>query len=211
MLRRGTQGPALQRDARRAALSHGFEVFDATRRVAQDEILFGITMDVFVYLLPLVCSWQFLSLVALLLAVVATGVLISHSNSRDAAHEKNAVTAALTGFINSCRKSAPPRPLPRSSYADKVVLVTGANTGLGFGIAQRLAELQCTVIVACRSNADATAASLRAATGNPNVTSLSVDLSDAQSVVALADTLLAQRRTINCAVLNAAVLTTSST
>ena len=189
----------------------GFEVFEVTKSITQDKILFDITMDVLVYMPSLVWSWQFLSLVALLLAVVATSALTSRSNSSDAVHEKNAVTAALTGFINSRRKSAPPRPLPRSSYADKVVLVTGANTGLGFGIAQRLAELQCTVIVACRSNADATAASLRAATGNPNVTSVSVDLSDAHSVVALADTLLAQRRTINCAVLNAAVLTTSST
>ena len=160
-------------------------------------------------LLSLLSGWQFAALIAVLLA----GAVTLHLQSRrsgGAADEKNAVTAALTGFFNSFKKSASPRLLPRSSYADRVVLVTGANTGLGFGIAQRLAELQCTVIVACRSNPDETAAKLRAATGNLNVSCIYVDLSDVQSVHKLADTLLAQRRTIHCAVLNAAVLTTSS-
>jgi len=151
------------------------------------------------------------SLLALILAVAATLVLQSRrSSSSDAADEKNAVTAALTGLLDSFKKSASPRTLPRSSYSDKVVLVTGANTGLGFGIAQRLAELQCTVIVACRSDPEKTAADLRSATGNPNVSSIYVNLGDARSVNALADKLIAQRRTIDCAVLNAAVLTTSS-
>ena len=152
------------------------------------------------------------SLLALVLAVVATLLLQSRRSSSGAADadEKNAVTAALTGLFNSFKKSAAPRALPRSSYSDKVVLVTGANTGLGFGIALRLAELQCTVIVACRTDADKTAADLRSASGNPNVSSIYVNLGDARSVNALADTLIAQRRVIDCAVLNAAVLTTSS-
>ena len=161
-------------------------------------------------LLPLLTSWPFASLLSFLLAVAATVYLHSRRSDGDTAEEKNAVTAALTGFLNSFKKSAAPRTLPRSSYPDKVVLVTGANTGLGYGIAQRLAELQCTVIVACRSNPEETAASLRAASGNPNVSSAYVDLSDVRSVHGLADALLAQRRAIDCAVLNAAVLTTSS-
>lgn len=162
-------------------------------------------------LLSLLTKWQFLSLVSLLLAGAAT--LVLHrcgSRGRGAPDEKNAITAAVTGLINAFKKSAPPRLLPQSSYADRVVLVTGANTGLGFGIAQRLAELQCSVIVACRSNPEETAASLRAVTGNPNVSSIYVDLNDVKSVNNLADALLAQHRTIHCAVLNAAVLTTSS-
>lgn len=161
-------------------------------------------------LLPLLTSWPFASLLSFLLAVAATVYLHSRRSDGDTAEEKNAVTAALTGFLNSFKKSAAPRALPRSSYPDKVVLVTGANTGLGYGIALRLAELQCTVIVACRSNPEETAASLRAASGNPNVSSAYVDLSDVRSVHGLADALLAQRRAIDCAVLNAAVLTTSS-
>lgn len=161
-------------------------------------------------LLLLLTSWPFASLLSFVLAVAATVCLHSGRSDSDSADEKNAITAALTGFVNSFKKSAAPRALPRSSYSDKVVLVTGANTGLGYGIAQRLAELQCTVIVACRSNPEETAARLRAASGNPNVSSVYVDLSDVRSVQNLADTLLAQRRAIDCAVLNAAVLTTSS-
>ena len=162
--------------------------------------------------LSFLASSNVASLLALVLAVVATLLLQSRRSSCGAADadEKNAVTAALTGLVNSFKKSAAPRALPRSSYSDKVVLVTGANTGLGFGIALRLAELQCTVIVACRTDADKTAADLRSASGNPNVSSIYVNLGDARSVNALADTLIAQRRVIDCAVLNAAVLTTSS-
>jgi hypothetical protein len=161
-------------------------------------------------LLSLLSSVPFLSSFAVLLAFVVTQLLQSRRSGSDAEDKKNAVTAALTGLLNSFKNSSSSRSLPRSSYSDKVVLVTGANTGLGFGIAQRLAELQCTVIVACRSNPDETAASLRAITGNSNVSSIYVDLSDVESVHKLADSLRAQRRAIDCAVLNAAVLTTSS-
>ena len=161
-------------------------------------------------LLSLLSSVPFLSSFAVLLAFVVTQLLQSRRSGSDAEDKKNAITAALTGLVNSFKNSSCSRSLPRSSYTDKVVLVTGANTGLGFGIAQRLAELQCTVIVACRSNPDETAASLRDITGNPNVSSIYVDLSDVESVHKLADTLRAQRRAIDCAVLNAAVLTTSS-
>lgn len=156
-------------------------------------------------------SVPFLSLFAVLLAVAVTQLLQSRRSGSDAEEDKkNAITAALTGLMNSFKNYSCSRSLPRSSYTDKVVLVTGANTGLGFGIARRLAELQCTVIVACRSNPDETAANLRDITGNPNVSSIYVDLSDVESVHKLADTLRAQRRAIDCAVLNAAVLTTSS-
>ena len=155
-------------------------------------------------------SVPFLSLFAVLLAVAVTQLLQSRRGSDAEEDKKNAITAALTGLMNSFKNYSCSRSLPRSSYTDKVVLVTGANTGLGFGIARRLAELQCTVIVACRSNPDETASNLRDITGNPNVSSIYVDLSDVESVHKLADTLRAQRRAIDCAVLNAAVLTTSS-
>ena len=177
-------------------------------------------------LLPLLSSWPLASLLALVVSVAATLYLQRRRGDSDAADEKNAVTAALTGFLDSFKKSAAPRALPRATYAGKVVLVTGANTGLGFGIAQRLAELQCTVIVVCRSNPEETAAKLRAASGNSRVSSMCAralasarfcnilrmyaDLSDTQSVHNLADALLAQQRAIDCVVLNAAVLTTSS-
>jgi hypothetical protein len=153
---------------------------------------------------------QVISFVAVILAVAAKLLLENGRDNADAADEKNAFTAALTGLFNSFKKSASPRCLPRQSYPDKVVLVTGANTGLGFGIAQRLAELQCTVIVACRSNPEETASKLRLATGNPKVSSIYVDLGDICSVNRLADALVAQGRAIDCVVLNAAVLTTSS-
>jgi hypothetical protein len=136
-------------------------------------------------LLQLLSSWPLVSLLAIAVSFAATLQLRAcRSNdsaaeeknafrSNDsAAEEKNAFTAALTGFFDSFKKSAAPRALPRASYADKVLLVTGANTGLGFGIAQRLAELQCEVIVVCRSNPEETAAKLRSVTGNSRVSSM---------------------------------------
>ena len=74
---------------------------------------------------------------------------------------------------------------PPASAADpRVALVTGANTGIGLVTARELARQQMQVFVACRSpeRARATADALRAATGNPRVEALTLDLADFASV-----------------------------
>lgn len=67
---------------------------------------------------------------------------------------------------------------------DKVVLVTGANRGLGKAMTDGLARLGATVVLGCRNSASGEAArdDIRRATGNHHVEVLHLDLADEQSI-----------------------------
>lgn len=66
----------------------------------------------------------------------------------------------------------------------KVALVTGANSGIGFALAQQLAERHCTVYLLCRNpqRGNEAVEKIQLATGNTNVHLGQVDLSDLNSV-----------------------------
>lgn len=74
--------------------------------------------------------------------------------------------------------------LPKDSLRDRVVLITGANTGLGKESALRLAEAGATVILASRDKlrGEAAAREVRDATGNEKVNVIQLDLGDLASV-----------------------------
>lgn len=63
---------------------------------------------------------------------------------------------------------------------DKVALVTGANTGIGFEIAKGLLEQGATVVLGCRDlkKGEAARAALVAATGNEQAVLMQVDLAN---------------------------------
>jgi short-subunit dehydrogenase len=69
------------------------------------------------------------------------------------------------------------------SLKDKIAVVTGANSGLGFETAKALVAKGATVLIACRNSqkAEVAATALRGA-GPGNVTVISLDLSDLESV-----------------------------
>ena len=94
---------------------------------------------------------------------------------------------------------------PPPSLAGRVALVTGANTGIGLVTARELARQGGQVFVACRSLARAQPAvdAIRAATGNPQVEGLAVDLGDFGSVRACAATFLARGLPLHLLVNNA--------
>ncbi len=71
---------------------------------------------------------------------------------------------------------------------DKIVMVTGATSGIGLVTARELARLGARVIVAGRSpeRAERTAEKIRLSTGNPNVEAMIADLSVQAQVRGLA-------------------------
>src|SRR5690348_3008365 len=66
----------------------------------------------------------------------------------------------------------------------KICIVTGANSGIGRATAEELARSGATVILACRDRQRGEEAqkAIRAATNNPQVELMQVDLSDQKSV-----------------------------
>jgi len=74
----------------------------------------------------------------------------------------------------------------QESKNTKTIIITGANTGLGYECAKNIAQDCKTnhIILACRNTQRATEAveSLINETGNPNISSIELDLSSLESV-----------------------------
>jgi NAD(P)-dependent dehydrogenase (short-subunit alcohol dehydrogenase family) len=68
--------------------------------------------------------------------------------------------------------------------ANKTVIITGANTGIGYATAEGLANMSARVILACRDPIKAKIAceKIKKSTGNPNVEVMILDLTDFESI-----------------------------
>ena len=75
---------------------------------------------------------------------------------------------------------------------EKIALVTGANSGLGFDTAQALLEKKATVILGCRSieRAEKARDKLLAQTSGGNIELLQIDLADLVQVNNAADEII---------------------
>lgn len=91
----------------------------------------------------------------------------------------------------------------------KLAVVTGANSGLGLGLATRLSAAGADVIMAIRNRAkgEAAIAQIRAEVPHAKLTIKKLDLSSLASVAALADELTAEGRPIDILINNAGVMT----
>ena len=91
--------------------------------------------------------------------------------------------------------------------AERTVVVTGANTGIGKATAEALAKQGWRVYVASRSAAkgEAAAGAIRAATGSESVFFLALDLADLESVRACAAAFLARGEPLHVLINNAGV------
>lgn len=103
------------------------------------------------------------------------------------------------------------RPLPDITVPDltgKVALVTGANSGLGLGLTERLAAAGAEVLLGVRSESKGAAAisQVLAKTPSARLSLRTVDLASLASVTALSDSLLAEGRPIDILINNAGIM-----
>mgnify|MGYP002633301814 CR=1 FL=1 len=114
-------------------------------------------------------------------------------------------------MVDLVRRRGPQVSLRQDERLDgKTVLITGANRGLGRGIATRLAERGARLILACRSMVDTIAAELIAETGHPQIEAIALDLVDFGSIDTVARALKERGEHIDILVLNAGLVPLSS-
>jgi NAD(P)-dependent dehydrogenase (short-subunit alcohol dehydrogenase family) len=91
----------------------------------------------------------------------------------------------------------------------RLAVVTGANSGLGFGLAKRLAAAGADVVMAirCRSKGETAIAEIRRKVPAGKLTIRHLDLASLKSVAALGEELAAQGRPIDILINNAGVMT----
>jgi len=123
----------------------------------------------------------------------------------------NPFTAVLSGLIDQRSKEARVTPMPSDVRLDgRTCLVTGANSGLGKGIAIRLAERGAHVIMACRSGIPEAGEDVKRESGSDKVEMIQVDLSDFESIDRFCNELRNQNVTLDAAVFNAGVVPATS-
>lgn len=121
---------------------------------------------------------------------------------------KNPVEAVLTGIKDFAGRKSNVRPLNEHDRLDgKYCMVTGANSGVGFAIAVEFASRGANLIMACRSGIPEAGEKVKAFSGSEKVEMLFVDLSDIDSIHALADQLKAKQIELDIVVCNAGVAT----
>lgn len=94
----------------------------------------------------------------------------------------------------------------------RVIVVTGANSGIGLISANQLAKQGATVVYACRrvGEAEKAMAALKEEHPNVNVSARALDLGDLASVRTFAEGLLAEHDTLHGLLNNAGVMNTSA-
>ncbi|XP_003797423.1 retinol dehydrogenase 12 [Otolemur garnettii] len=90
----------------------------------------------------------------------------------------------------------------------KVVVITGANTGIGKETARELARRGARVYIACRDvlKGESAASEIRADTKNSQVLVRKLDLSDTKSIRAFAEGFLAEEKQLHILINNAGVM-----
>lgn len=91
----------------------------------------------------------------------------------------------------------------------RFAVVTGANSGLGFGLAKRLASAGADVVLAirCRTKGETAIAEIRREAPSAKLAIRHLDLSSLKSVAALGEELTAEGRPIDILINNAGVMT----
>lgn len=125
---------------------------------------------------------------------------------------KNPVEAVLVGTKELVRVKPNTRPINETDRLDgKICLITGANSGVGWGIAKLWAERGATLVMACRTLVPDCAAELRDLSGNPNIHLYELDLGDFDKIDAFVERLKAEGICLDVSLFNAGLGAASAT
>src|SRR5688572_9369522 len=117
----------------------------------------------------------------------------------------NPVVAALAGFYDIFRKQAlAERFKDTDNFNGKTVVITGANSGLGFAMAVEAAKRNARVIMACRSQIPEAGGKVKKLSGSSNVEMRYLDLTKIKSMQDFVAGLKRDSITLDVTILNAA-------
>jgi len=117
----------------------------------------------------------------------------------------NPVVAALTGFFDRFRKQElEHRFLETDNLNGKTVLITGANSGLGFALATQAAKRGARVIMACRSQIPKAGEKVQQLSASKTVEMRYIDLSKIDTIHQFVDQLVKDKIRLDVTILNAA-------
>jgi NAD(P)-dependent dehydrogenase (short-subunit alcohol dehydrogenase family) len=118
----------------------------------------------------------------------------------------NPVVAAMHGFYDLFRKQKlSERFTDKDRFDGKTVLVTGANSGLGFGVAVEVAKRGGHVIMACRRQIPEAGEKVKKLSGSDKVEMRHLDLTKIASIHAFCEGLKKDNVKIDVAIMNAGI------
>jgi len=117
----------------------------------------------------------------------------------------NPVVASMAGFYDRFRKQElKPRFMETDNFNGKTVLITGANSGLGFALSVEAAKRGARVIMACRRQIPEAGEKVKKQSGSSNIEMRHLDLSKINSIHNFADNLVRDKIQLDVVILNAA-------
>jgi NAD(P)-dependent dehydrogenase (short-subunit alcohol dehydrogenase family) len=126
----------------------------------------------------------------------------------DAIIEAPIVTSFTRFGYEARRRLAGWTPLDGYDLTGRVILVTGATSGLGYAAAEQFARCGATLVLVGRTDErnERAVAELTAATGNTSITQVAADMGDLVQVRALAERVLADHDRLDVLIHNAGAL-----